>query len=121
VGNSHYKSNLRAKTGSEVITGFNRIATIAKLHATDVIANSVASAPTVHGTTKVIAGNHIRISTNKYILTSAFTTAASVAAEATAYAKSSLNATGIAGSIVLGDGAAWYFSNGSTATKVGTV
>lgn len=121
MGNSHYKSNLRAKTGAEVITGFKRIATIAKIVATDIYANTLASVPTVHGTTKVIAGNHIRIGGNKYIFTTAFTTAASVEAEATAYAKTSLAATAIAGSIVLGAGATWYFSNGSTATKVGTV
>ena len=121
MGNSHYRSHLRAKTGSEVITGFNRIATIAKLQATDIIANSVASAPTIHGTTKLIAGNHIRISTNKYILTSAYNIAASIEAEATAYAKSSLNATGIAGSMVLGGRTVWYFSNGNTATQIGTV
>jgi len=120
MGDSHYRSNIIAKDGTQKIVGFN-IASVNSINATNLIANTLASTPKVHGTTQVIAGNHIRIGTNKYIFVTTKTTAATLEAEATAYAKASLAATAIAGSIALGPGAIWYFSNGSTATKVGTV
>ena len=121
MGNSHYKSNMRAKTGSEVITGFNRIATIAKLHATDVIANTLASAPTIHGTTKTIAGSYIRIGGNKYLLTTSSAAASTVARQAY-----TTLGTPYKGSITLGVSGLWLHKNNfantnATAVAISTV
>jgi len=118
LGNSHYRSSLRAKTGAEVITGFNRIATIGAIHATNMVLTGVASAPTVHGTTNVIAGtklqtgNYIKIGT-KYIITTGQSTAASINAAATL-----LLGTVPAGSIALGAGEFWVFSSDNSATMI---
>lgn len=118
MGSSHYKSHIRKDTSeSKVdIVGFDSIGSINKITATTVIIRSVASAPTVHGTTNVIAGtklqtgNYIKIGT-KYILTTAFSTAASINAAATA-----LLGTCPKGSIALGAGEFWIFSSDNSAT-----
>lgn len=122
MGNSHYKSNLRAKTGAEVITGFNRIATIAKIVATDLYANTLASVPTIHGTTKVIAGTYIQIgSSGRYILTSTSNAATTIAKQAY-----TTLGTPYKGSLTFGSDGIWRHKNNfantnASAEKLDTV
>lgn len=121
AGNSHYRSNLRAKTGAEVITGFKRIATMAKIVATDLIANTLASVPTVDGTTKVIAGNYIKVGSRKYLLTSSSNAATTIAKQAY-----TTLGTPYKGSLTFAPEGVWVHQNNfantsATAAKLGTV
>ena len=111
MGDSHYKSNLIAKSRGINVTGFSTV-TVATITATTLNVGGVltgagrvtsavaASAPTVHGTTKLHAGSYIKIGTGQYIFFGSSTTSATIVAEATA-----LVATPLRGSLYLSKGA----------------
>ena len=75
MGDSHYKSNIRSFDGTQVITGFNRIATVNSITATDITANGSVTGANLAGT------NYIRVGTKKIIFPTAYSTAASINAE----------------------------------------
>ena len=104
MGKSHFKSHIIGYDGTQNIASINNITALGE----------------ISGVGELSAA-HIKIGTNKYIFATAQTTAATLEAEATAYAKASLDATLITGSIALGAGAIWYFTNSSTATKVAAI
>jgi len=106
MGDSHYKSNIRSFDGTQVITGFSRIATVNSITATDITANG-----------SVAAANYIRVGTKKIIFPTTYSTAASINAEATALAAGySFAASCVKGSLALGAGELWAFTADNSAT-----
>jgi len=117
LGDSHYKSNLIAKSRGINVTGFSTV-TVATIAATNLAVGTnqtvggtmvvtgrstsavAASAPTVHGTTKLHAGSYVKLGTGQYIFFGSSTTSATIVAEATA-----LVGTPIRGSLYLSKGA----------------
>jgi len=111
MGDSHYKSNIRSFDGTQVITGFNRIATVNSITATDITANGSVTGANLAGT------NYIRVGTKKIIFPTAYSTAASINAEATALAAAySFAASCVKGSLALGAGELWVFTADNSAT-----
>lgn len=88
MGDSHYKSDLIGKNGTETISNFASISG-----------------------TGFNASSYVKVGT-KYILTTTFNTAASINIAATA-----LVGTCPAGSMALGVGVLWVFASDNVATK----
>ena len=82
MGDSHYKSNLKAKTGDETISGFASV-TAAACTATVIVAGTSVTTPAITGTTSltapavvgstsvtsplIVASSYITVGTDKYI------------------------------------------------------
>jgi len=120
MGNSHYRSNIIAKDGTQKIVGFN-IASVNSMEATNLILNTLASAPKVHGTTQVIAGSYIRIGTSKYL----FSTTSAAASTVSRQVYDTVG-TPYKGSLSFGVDGVWLHKNNfpnssATAVKLGTV
>lgn len=111
MGDSHIRSNLKGKLGTETITNF---ATMGD-SSTAISGSTVTSAGAVSGTT--ITGStyaqapYLIVGTNKYVFFTNANTAATVLADATA-----LVGTPVKGSLSLGAGEIWYFPSDTTAS-----
>ena len=136
MGNSHFKSNVIGKDGTETIRGFATISAsaligstsitgaaaggFATLTATALTVSAAISGATISGTTSITtpkatidAGGYIQLGAHQYILFGAMTTAASVQADVTAVDASNI------GSMYLGtDGQGWLFTAESTAATI---
>jgi len=127
MGKSHYRSHIIGKDGTQNIASVLNITALGTLTAVNTALTgdmSLTGEVTLTGDIDVsaeVSAAHVKIGTSKYIFATTKTTAATLEAEATAYAKASLDATLITGSIALGVGALWYFTNSSTATKVAAI
>jgi len=115
MGKSHYRSHIIGKDGTQNIASVLNITALGTFTAVNTVLTGDIDV------TSEVSAAHVKIGTSKYIFESTKTTAATIEAEATAYAKASLDATLITGSMVLGAGALWYFTNSSTATKVAAI
>ena len=128
MGNSHYKSHLVAAQSGVKIRGFNAIASMNSISATNITGNalygsSTASAPIVKAQSfmQIGVGNVEPAGTRRFILTSSFNTTASMIPVATLFAKTDLPSTNIKGSIVLGCGKIWSFTSAQSATSLAAV
>ena len=110
MGDSHFKSNIKAKDGqTPTISGFSSIS------ATTLSGGSggISTSGDIESTAgKIKSSNYIQIGDNKYVFVSTSNTQASIEAEATA-----INAS-VRGSITLGVGKIWVFTDDSTAASV---
>ena len=121
MGDSHFKSNVIGKVGTETIRGF-ATGGFATLTATELTVSAAISGATISGTTSITtpkatidAGGYIQLGAHQYILFGAMTTAASVQADVTAVDASNI------GSMYLGtDGQGWLFTAESTAATIST-
>lgn len=115
MADSHYRSNIIAKAGTEKISGFSYIASITTIKnvtdiesVTNIQADTLASAPTVK------ASSYIQIG-GKYIFTTSYSHAASINPEATTLIGKAVPV----GSIALsGNGELWIWSAANTATMI---
>ena len=123
MGNSHYRSHLVAAQAGVKIRGFNAIASMNSLSATNIAALNTITANVSASTPIVRAQNFVQIGVGnsetgdrRFILTSNYNTIASVVAQATLFAKTDLPATNLKGSLVLGRGRIFSFTLAQTAT-----
>ncbi len=119
MGNSHFKSNVIAKTGNETIRGFATISattlTGGTVKATSAMHAESLTATTVNisGVTSIAAGQYIKLGSHQYILFGDMDSQASVEAAATAVDAS------CRGSLYLGtDGQAWIMTADDTAATI---
>jgi len=111
MGDSHYKSNIKGKDGTETISNF------ASITGTALVGSTSLTSAAVEGTTsltspKVIASSYLTVGTNRYLFFNKADTMASVN-----YDASALTATPRKGSITLGAGALWVHTADYAATK----
>ena len=123
MGDSHYKSNIVGKAGTETISNFATITGAA------LVGSSTVTSPAIEGTTSltshavegttsvtspnVIAESYVTIGTNKYVFDNNAPTMASIVYDASVLAGASIK-----GSVTLGDGILWVHSGDKAATKV---
>jgi len=112
MGDSHYKSNIKGKDGTETISNF------ASITGTALVGSTSLTSAAVEGTTsatspKVIASSYLTVGTDKYLFFSSSNTEASIVLEATALAGASIK-----GSLTLGDGDLWLHDGDATATMI---
>lgn len=122
MGDSHIRSNLKGKLGTETITGF---ATMGD-SSTALVGATVTSSGAISGTgitgtgalqgATVRATSYITVGTNKYIFFSNSGVEATIISEATA-----LVGTPIKGSLVLAKDNIWVFRSDTSASTVGAV
>ena len=124
MGDSHYKSNIVGKAGTETISNIATITGTALVGSTSLTSPAIEgttslTSPAVEGTTSVtspnvIASSYLTVGT-KYVFFSKSGTEASIILEATALVGASVK-----GSMTLGAGANWIH-NTDTAAKVITL
>uniref|UniRef100_A0A6H1ZKG9 Uncharacterized protein n=2 Tax=viral metagenome TaxID=1070528 RepID=A0A6H1ZKG9_9ZZZZ len=129
MGDSHYKSNIVAKVGTETISGFNKV-TVATVTATNLYSNKIigvtsASAPSMYASSKVRigTGGYLQMAARQYMFFGAAPNQAGIIAEAT-----NLVGTAVRGSLYLqrtntiGSSCnIWFFTSNTVASPVGLI
>lgn len=122
MGDSHYRSNIIAKVGTETLKGFT--CTVPSMTATLLVAGTSVTAPavagttsvtapTVTGSTKVVGTGYLQVGT-KFIFPTVQSHAASIQAEATLL----IGGTCTKGSMALGAGELFLFTSDNVATMI---
>lgn len=120
MGTSHFSSNVKGNvkvTVASVNATNLKIGT--KIDTPTLKASTIASAPTVHGTTKVKAGSYFQLGAHQYIFFGTKPSESLVIADATQYDAS------VKGSLYLSanatKGQLWYFTSDTQASVVSGV
>jgi hypothetical protein len=105
MGDSHYKSDLIGKNGTETISNFASLEVSGAVTGGTIVGTNTVTVPAV------VASTYLKVGT-KYILDTNFSTSASINAEATL----AVGGTVPAGSIAAGLGELWIFASDDSAT-----
>jgi len=105
LGDSHFKSNVKGKEGTETISNFASIEVSGSVTGATIVGSGTVTVPGVVGSTYLKVGT-------KYILDTNFSHSASINAEATA----AVGGTVPAGSMAFGLGELWIFASDNSAT-----
>lgn len=112
MGDTHWRSDLKAKDGLETISGFTNI-TGGTLTATTLTVNTSGTVPALT-TTTTKATSYFQLGDHKYIFFGDESTEGSIVAAATAVDAS------VKGSLYLGAGTLWVFDADNAATIITT-
>jgi len=106
MGDSHYKSNIVGKAGTEELNNFSKI-TVATVTASNIVGS------------KIRATQFIRLGTSQYIFVTSKNTAASIVPEATAISNKAVGtATPVIGSLALSNKGRSFLLISNTAASV---
>ena len=114
MGDTHFRSNIKAKNGTETISGFASVGGTV-LTATGAVSGATVTATGAASGATVVATSYVKVGSNKYVFQGGDVTQASLIAIIEALVATPLDKQG---SLYLGDTKAWRLSNNFTATRI---